>query len=154
MEWISGNIFVRPMGGSEGLAPGALISGHTHNFDHTSLFFGGRWRVRRWRPAVSEDGAQLLMPDGTAAWVLLDDFERDGPFHLLIEAGCRHEFTYRGHRLPDWMAPYLAQLPDAQAAEFRRQYGLTNGKAWCCYSHRSAQGDISETATGWTAAYE
>jgi hypothetical protein len=77
MEWISGNVFIRPMGGREGLRPGAVVSGHTHNFDHTSIFFCGRWRVRKWLPVEVE---------GKAGWLLQYDFAREGPFHLLIEA--------------------------------------------------------------------
>jgi hypothetical protein len=37
------------MGGREGLEPGTVVGGHTHNFDHTSIFFGGRWRVKSKR---------------------------------------------------------------------------------------------------------
>ena len=55
MEWISGNVFIRPMGGREGLLPDEVIAGHTHNLDHTSIFFCGRWRARKWQRLVNED---------------------------------------------------------------------------------------------------
>ena len=124
MEWISGNIFVRPMGGEAGLEPGQKI-----------------------------DGVQLALPGGKPAWVLLDDFERHGPFHLLIEASCRHEFTFLGHQISYWMEKYLAKLSAADAQAVRAEYALSLGKAWCVYSHRTPQGDVSEASTGWDTAY-
>jgi hypothetical protein len=64
MKWISGNIFIRPMGGSDGLESGHAVPGHTHNFDHTSILFNGHWRVRKWRPAVTGDGKSMIGADG------------------------------------------------------------------------------------------
>jgi hypothetical protein len=126
MEWVSGNVFIRPMGDREGLKPGQVVTGHVHNFDHTSIFFCGRWRVRKWVPVVREDGS-LVDPDGAnGEWAMLVDFEREGPFHLLIEAHARHEFTFLGPGV---------------------------GKAWCVYSHRTPQGEVSEHYTGWWEAY-
>lgn len=153
MEWISGNIFVRPMGGQDGLSINGKIEGHTHNFDHTSIFFSGKWHVKRWKKAVDENGIQLKMPDGKDAWVMMDDFEREGPFHLLIDAGCKHEFTFLGFSLPEWMNEYLVKLPEQDAKEFKEKYELSLGKAWCVYSHRTPQGDISQTNTGWSVAH-
>jgi hypothetical protein len=124
VEWISGNVFIRPMGGRDGLRPGAVVAGHTHNFDHTSIFFCGRWRARKWVPVVREDGTQV-----EGEWALLVDVERDGPFHLLIEAHARHEFTFLG---------------PADVV----------GRAWCVYSHRTPQGEVSEHYTGWWDAYQ
>jgi hypothetical protein len=112
MEWISGNIFIRAMGGAEGLQPGAVIEGHTHHFDHTTICFCGRWHVRKW--LAREDNR------------LFSDFEREGPFHLLIEAEAKHEFTFLGPGV---------------------------GHAWCVYSHRTPQGEISQVYTGWEYAY-
>jgi hypothetical protein len=131
MEWISGNVFIRPMGDREGLKPGQVVAGHTHNFDHTSIFFCGRWRVRKWVPVVREDGSPVAPDDANGGanggeWAMLVDFERDGPFHLLIEAHARHEFTFLGPGV---------------------------GKAWCVYSHRTPQGEVSEHYTGWWDAY-
>lgn len=118
------------MGGAgiEGLEPGAIIGGHTHNFDHTSIFFGGRWHVKKWSRLVGDDGEPATLPDGSEAWVIMPghEFEREGPFHLLIEAGAKHEFTFLGPGL---------------------------GRAWCVYSHRTPQGEVSEHFTGWMKAY-
>ena len=151
MEFISGNIYIRKMG--DAFKAGDSILGHTHNFDHTSIFFSGRWQVKRWKPAVDEKGVQLTLPDGKPAWVLLDNFEREGPFHLLIEAGCRHEFVFLGFIIPDWMQKYVSKMDAADAEKFKEEYSKSLGKAWCVYSHRTPQGDVSETATGWEVAY-
>lgn len=153
METICGNIFIRQMGGTEGLEPGHRIDGHTHNFDHTSIFFTGTWRVRRWLPAVDAAGHQLTMPDGADAWVMMDDMQREAPFHILIVANCRHEFTYLGHTLPDWMERHIAGLPEQAAAAFRADHAKSLGRAWCVYSHRTPQGDVSQANTGWNAAH-
>lgn len=113
MEFVSGSIFVRVMGeDGKGLKPGEVVGGHTHRFDHTTICFCGDWHVRKWNP------------DGTLA----HDFERAGPFHLLIEAEARHEFTFLG--------------------------GANVGWAYCLYSHRTPQGEVSLVETGWPAAYE
>lgn len=92
-----------------GLKPGEVIEGHAHHFDHTSIFFCGRWRIHK----KAEDGTQ---------W----DFEREGPFHVLIEANAVHEFTFLGPGI---------------------------GHAWCVYSHRTPQGEVSVKETGWYEAY-
>jgi hypothetical protein len=148
VELISGNVFIRPMGGREGLRPGQVIGGHTHNFDHTTICFAGRWRVKKWVPVVREDGSPVA-----GEWALTVDVERDGPFHVLIEANAKHEFAFLGMPLPEWMEPYLAKLPAADAHAFRERYDLSVGRAWCVYSHRTPQGDVSEHYTGWWDAY-
>jgi hypothetical protein len=125
-EWASGNVYIRTMGaGRFGLEVGEVISGHTHNFDHTSIFFNGRWKVKRWSKLVDGAGTEQ------ESWVIVpgDEFERDGPFHLLIHAGCKHEFTYLGS--PDGMP----------------------GRAWCVYSHRNPQGEVVDNWNGWSPAY-
>lgn len=121
MEWISGNIFIRPLGGIVAFEQNKICAGHTHNFDHTSIFFNGKWRVRKWQPVVNEDGSP------TGGWVQSVMIEREGPFHLLIEANAKHEFTYLSEGI---------------------------GKAWCVYSHRTPQGDVVQEYTGWQKAYE
>jgi hypothetical protein len=149
MEWISGNVFIRPMGGRGGLRPGDTIGGHTHNFDHTSLFFCGRWRVRKWVQVVREDGSPV-----EGEWAQVVDFERDAPFHLLIEAHARHEFTFLGTPMAQWMEPYIGKLAPEDANAFRDRHSRAVGKAWCIYSHRTPQGDISIDNTGWYEAYQ
>jgi hypothetical protein len=113
MEWVSGSIFIRPMGeDGKGLKPGEVVGGHTHHFDHTTVCFCGAWRVQKWTPS------------GELAF----DFTRAGPFHVLIEAEARHKFTFLG--------------------------GADVGHAWCIYSHRTPQGEVSTVETGWPTAFE
>lgn len=106
-EFVLGNIFVRTNGGgAQSVAPGTVIPGHTHHFDHVALFFNGRWRVTK----------------GTT------ELEKDGPFFLLIDKDFFHEFTY----LDSNTEP---------------------GISWCVWSHRTPDGEVSETWTGWEEAY-
>jgi hypothetical protein len=60
---------------------------------------------------------------------LVHNFERTAPFFLHIEAEARHAFTY----LDSNTEP---------------------GRAWCLYSHRTPQGDVSLVETGWYQAFE
>lgn len=72
-EWVSGNVFIR----SNPLAKaGDKVEGHTHNFDHTTIFFRGRFEVRATLP----DG-QMVVREFTA------------PDHCLIRAEVTHEIT-------------------------------------------------------------
>jgi hypothetical protein len=59
---------------------------------------------------------------------LVHEFTREGPFHVLIEKDCRHAFTFLG--------------------------GAPIGWAYCVYSHRTPQGEISLVETGWPDAFE
>ena len=110
---VSGSIFIRMMdnGDPDGMLPGERVESHRHNFDHTSVFFNGNWRIRKWD---NND-------------VLEHDFERTAPFHLLIDKDCFHEFTFLG--------------------------GADRGLAWCIYSHRTPNGEVTREYTGWEEAY-
>jgi hypothetical protein len=113
-EFVSGSIFVRTMGENNfTVQPGEAVGGHVHNFDHTSIFFNGLWHVRKWTPEGE----------------LEHDFEREGPFFLLIDKDCMHEFIY----------------PESNTEP---------GHAWCVYSHRTPQGEVSLVETGWMNAYD
>jgi hypothetical protein len=72
MEWVSGNVFIRP----NEMRLGDVVQGHTHNFDHTSIVFTGAVRVR------------ARLPNGTV-------IERDfvAPAHFLVRADVEHEIT-------------------------------------------------------------
>lgn len=77
MEWISGNIFIRPRGP---LRENETIPGHRHNFDHTTIVFHGAIRVRAKTPSgqiiIREFGEHL--PNGR---------------HFLVKADVEHEIT-------------------------------------------------------------
>lgn len=73
MEWVSGNIFIRP---TTFAAVGDKTQGHTHNFDHTTIVYSGAVHVR----AVTPDGR-----------VIERDFR--APAHFLVLAEVKHEIT-------------------------------------------------------------
>lgn len=109
MEWVSGNIFIRP---NEMMKAGDVIEGHAHNFDHTSFVVNGAVNVR----ATTPDGRQLDA-----------NFGNGYPFrHFLVLKDVEHTIT---------------ALEDG--TDF-----------YCIYSHREPQGDIVQTVTGWTEAYQ
>lgn len=153
MDHARGNIFIRKMEQKEGFKADTLVETHTHNFDHVSVLFSGRWHARKWLPAVTETGEPVLDAGGQPQWLLVLDIERDGPWDLLIEAKARHSFRYLGMPVPAWMEPFLALLPPDKAQEFRELHNKSLGHGWCMYSHRSPQGDVTEYGTGWLEAY-
>jgi quercetin dioxygenase-like cupin family protein len=69
-EHQSGNIFIRP----NRMEAGDVIDGHAHNFDHTTVFFGGSFVVS----GVLQDGITPYRREFT------------GPDHVLIKAGVTH----------------------------------------------------------------
>lgn len=73
MEWVSGNIFIRPNILEKA---GEKIQGHTHNFDHTTIFFTGSFHVK------------AVLPNGK---IIERDFH--APSHCLIKADVVHEIT-------------------------------------------------------------
>jgi quercetin dioxygenase-like cupin family protein len=77
MEWISGNIFIRP---NVLAKAGDVTDGHTHNFDHTTIVYKGAIHVK------------ASLPDGT---VIERDFGEGQPNgrHCLIRADVLHEIT-------------------------------------------------------------
>lgn len=72
-EHVSGNIFIRPV---HLAVKGEKISGHTHNFDHTTIVFQGSLHVK----ATSPDGS-VTEKDFTA------------PAHFLVRKEVEHEIT-------------------------------------------------------------
>lgn len=73
MEWISGNIFIRP---NALLHKGHVIDGHKHKFDHTTIVFQGSIHVKK---------TEL---DGSVTEKILK-----APAHLLIKADIEHQIT-------------------------------------------------------------
>ncbi len=73
MEWVSGNVFIRP---NKLPRQGDVTHGHAHNFDHTTIVFTGAIHV------------MAKLPEGHT-------MERTvrAPGHLLIRAGVEHEIT-------------------------------------------------------------
>lgn len=73
MEWISGNIFIRPNTLDHA---GQCVDGHTHNFDHTTIVFTGSVHV------------EATLPNGE---VKTGVFE--APAHFLVKADVTHKIT-------------------------------------------------------------
>jgi hypothetical protein len=73
MELASGNVFIRKNKGKVG----DVVDGHTHNFDHTTIFHVGAFHVK------------AKLPNGTV-------IERDfvAPSHCLIRSDVEHEITF------------------------------------------------------------
>jgi len=73
MEWVSGNVYIRPQNLVE---KGSKVDGHTHHFDHTTIIFKGSVHVR------------AVYPDGRVR-------ERDfyAPSHFLVLKEVEHEIT-------------------------------------------------------------
>lgn len=72
MEWVSGNIFIRP----NTLKTGETTVGHKHFFDHTTIFYTGEWHVKG------------VCPDGR---IIEKDFI--APAHCLIKKDVEHTIT-------------------------------------------------------------
>jgi hypothetical protein len=70
MEWVSGNIFIRP---NRLPVVGDAVDGHKHNFDHTTIVFTGAVHVT------------ATLPDGR---VIERDFK--APAHFLVRADVTH----------------------------------------------------------------
>jgi len=84
MDWISGNIFIRENVLDKA---GDKREGHKHNFDYTTIFWQGAFRVRATLP----DGRKL---DQKFAARGHPRASADGlQSHALIRAGVEHEIT-------------------------------------------------------------
>jgi hypothetical protein len=131
MEYRSGSIYMRTHDFL--LEEGSVVEGHCHNFDHTTFFFAGKWRVTAYAPIFAEDGkTRLLLEDASGKKVPAKQFVREvivqgGHPHawLLIEAGLEHKL------------------------ELIEGFGCYA----CVYSHRTPDGDVTEEYTGWAKAY-
>lgn len=73
MEFVSGNIYIRP---NPLPNKGDIVTGHKHNFDHTTIVFKGSVHVKG------------VLPNGT---VIEQDFV--APSYFLVKAEVEHEIT-------------------------------------------------------------
>lgn len=95
IEFISGNIFIRP----HRLGKGDVIVGHIHQFDHTSIVFTGKVHV------------SAVLPDGRT---VERDFE--APAHFLVRAEVKHEITGLAEDTQFWCV-YSHRNPQAQIVQ-------------------------------------
>lgn len=77
MEFNSGNIFIREMRFEK---KGHVVSGHTHNFDHTTYVAKGSLRIE----ALDDDDKVVRSVDKKAT---------EGHNWVLIKANVRHQIT-------------------------------------------------------------
>lgn len=94
-EWASGNVYIRPMRRNAG----EVVEGHTHNFDHTTIFFRGRWNVR------------ATLPDGR---VIERQFQ--APSHALIKAEVVHQLTALDDGSEAWCV-YAHRTPQGEVVQ-------------------------------------
>ena len=95
MESRSGSIYVREP--NHMLETGTVIDGHLHNFDHTTFFLSGHWKVEMF------DGdkciASVKVRGGTPGARLLIEANRKHRLELLQGPGC-YACVY-SHRTPE-----------------------------------------------------
>lgn len=97
MEWVSGNIFIRPMRGEK--AGDLMADGHEHNFDHTTIVFKGSVHV------------EAKTPDGR---VIVRDFT--APAHFLVKADVRHKITALEDNTEAWCV-YSHRTPQGDVVQ-------------------------------------
>lgn len=94
-EFVSGNVYIRKNVLKE---VGDRINGHTHNFDHTTIFFRGAFHVK------------ATLPNG-------EIIERDfvAPAHALIKAEVKHEIIATSKDSEFWCV-YSHRTPQGDIA--------------------------------------
>ena len=96
MEWVSGNIFIRPMKFAKA---GEKREGHKHNFDHTTIVFKGAVHV------------SAKLPDGR---VIERDFR--APAHFLVKAEVEHEISALADETEAWCV-YAHRTPQGDVVQ-------------------------------------
>lgn len=76
-----GNIFFRPMTFAK---KGAMVAGHTHNYDHVTFLWKGSVRLRAWHVSQEKDGKI----EG-----IVTERSFQAPARILIKKDWCHEFT-------------------------------------------------------------
>lgn len=96
MEWVSGNIFIRPMRFARA---GEACQGHEHRFDHTSIVFKGAVRVN------------ARLPDGR-------EIERSfsAPAHFLVKKDVWHRIEATADDTEVWCV-YAHRTPQGDVVQ-------------------------------------
>ena len=102
MEWVSGNVFIRPIQLPE---VGSKVAGHKHNFDHTTIVFKGAVHVS----ATTHDGRVI---------------ERDfvAPSHFLVVKDTTHEITATEPGTEFWCV-YAHRTPQGDVVQDNNGWG-------------------------------
>ena len=126
METRSGSIFCR---WSEAvLQEGHVVEGHTHNYDHTTFFMQGLWKVQCFSQVFDAAKQPVLDKNGNPLWHKVREVMIQGGAPgawYLIEAKCKHTLT-----LVKGSGVYV-----------------------CVYSHRTDEGEVTEVYNGHHQAY-
>lgn len=138
MEFRSGSIYVRQA--PHLLETGHVISGHKHNFDHTTFFGQGTWKVEQFGDVFDGDGKPVMVKR-IIKTPNVPDHEIEEQARVKLR-----EVTIRGG------APHSFILIEAD-----KYHTLTllegPGTYACVYSHRTHDGDVTPEYTGWNKAY-
>jgi len=100
MEWVSGNILIRPMKLTK---HGPPMEGHKHNFDHTSIVFKGTVHV------------SAILPNGQ---VIERDFGEGAPHgkHFLVKADVTHKIIALTDEAEVWCV-YAHRTPQGDVVQ-------------------------------------
>lgn len=112
MEWVSGNIYIRPMPHRLAKA-GDSVEGHAHNFDHTSIVMVGAARFE----ADLIDGRHISV-DKFAP----NEEYGDTRCHVLIKAGIHHKITALEDNTIVWCV-YAHRNPQGEVIQYFDGWG-------------------------------
>ena len=167
-EFISGNIFIRP-NNHRGI--GFITHRHKHNFDHTTFATQGWWLVR----AIGPEGQEVIEHFCSQEYTLLRAMQiKYEPQNVLrpirfadnketVDGLIRNEFNLKfiglGVDVPEG-GKEIEFIPSVAhrliQADWLHEFALLSegdGEFSCVYSHRTSQGEISQTSTGWNKPY-
>jgi hypothetical protein len=156
IDWISGNVFLRP----RDTARGELVAGHKHNFDHTHFVVSGWFLVRGWVNGIEVVHQKASIEYGRLRQMRLR-YEPDAVLRPVrfadTELGFNVAFIKPGEPVPEG-GTEIIYAPTGYhcliyANTLHDMVSLDEGHGVCVYSHREPQGDIALTRTGWDEAY-
>lgn len=101
MEWVSGNIFIRP---NENMRKDDFVAGHKHNFDHTTIVFSGSLHV------------EATLPNGNTVSGTFT-----APSHFLVKKDVEHKITALEDNTTFWC---VYSHRDAQGEVVQEKTGL------------------------------
>lgn len=154
MEHALGNIFVRPFGPFQ---KGEGIKGHKHKVDHVTYISHGSALVEQFTEALIEQpaGSGNIVPkvsaEGEQEWHRIRNQTNVRGTYLHIPKNHIHSFTANQPTFEEAMTEIDAMPID----EIKRRLATLMSEPLqgvCIYAHRTPQGDVVETFTGWQDA--
>lgn len=162
MEYASGNIYIR----RNQRSLGGHVPAHGHGFDHTTFFPKGWWLVRGMRTDGTEFVAQYCSaefvklremyaryePETLTRPVRMPDIVVDGlPQFVVVFIGHNDDVPSGGEEIV--FNPVAHEVLILKQARHELLCLHHDGDAACVYSHRTPQGKIVQTFTGWPDPY-